>query len=206
MFNGNYSNIKYDKAGFIMDVMDVISKHCIIENFDALQTDITSLFNNINRLYSSQRSWSSKNILYKENIQVSVECDTWEDAINKAAKPLLENGFIDAKYIDSIFEKIKLYGPYMVIAPGIAMPHAGIADGVNKTSLSIMTLKKPVKFNHKKNDPVHTVIFLAAADNYTHIETLTHLLDILTVKENIEKIIASSNQNQIYELLKLQEE
>lgn len=206
MFNGNYNNIKYDKASFIMDVMDVISKHCRIENFDELQTDITSLFNNINRLYSSQSSWSSKNILHKENIQVGVECHTWEDAIFKAAKPLLENGFIDEKYIDCIFEKIKLYGPYMVIAPGIAMPHAGVGDGVYKTSLSIMTLKKPVKFNHKKNDPVHMVIFLAATDNYTHIETLTHLLTILSVKENIEKIKASSDPNEIYEILKLQEE
>lgn len=196
-------NLKYNKAGFIMDIMDVISKHCTIENFDALQTDIASLLNNINRLYSSENPWAPKNILCKENIQVLVECNTWEDAIYKAAKPLLEKGFIDKKYIDSVFEKIKLHGPYMVIAPGIAMPHAGIGDGgVNKTSLSIMTLKKPVKFNHEKNDPVHTVIFLAAKDNYTHIETLTHLLDILSVKENIKKLTTSSTQREIYELLK----
>ncbi len=199
-------NFKYNKAGMIMNVMDIISKHCTIENFDALQTDITSLFNNINRLYTSKSSWTPQNILCKEDIQVLVECNTWEDAIHKAAKPLLEKGYIDTKYIDSIFEKIKLHGPYMVIAPGIAMPHAGIGDGsVNKTSLSIMTLKNPVKFNHEKNDPVHTVIFLAATDNHTHIETLVHLLEILSVKENIEKLTTSSTQNEIYELLKQEE-
>lgn len=196
-------NFKYNKAGFIMDVMDVIAKHCTIENFDALQTDITSLFNNINRLYSPQTSRSPKNILYKENIQVLVECSTWEDAVQKAAKPLLKKGNIKTSYIDSVIEKIKLHGPYMVIAPGIAMPHGGIGDGgVNKASLSIMTLKKPVKFHHKKNDPVHTVIFLAAEDNYTHIETLTHILDKLSIKDNIEKLTTSTSSEEIYELLK----
>lgn len=206
MYKGNYKNIHYDKSTFVVDMMDVISKHCKIENLEGLQTDITSLLNNINKLYSSQgQLLFIKNILSKEHIQVKVKCKTWEEAIYKSAEPLLEKGYIASRYIDNIFKKIEKYGPYMVIAPGIAMPHAGIDDGVYKTGVSIMTLEKPVKFNHVTNDPVHTVIFLAAKDNYAHIETLTHLLDILSVKEKIKKIREAKEPKIIFDLLKSKE-
>ncbi|WP_432408224.1 BglG family transcription antiterminator [Wukongibacter sp. M2B1] len=203
MYRGNYKNIQYDKSTFVADIIDVISKHCKIENYEGLQSDITSLLNKINKLYSSQNPLIfTKSILAKENIQIKVECETWEDAIYKAASPLLKKGYINSRYIDSVFQKIEKYGPYMVIAPGIAMPHAGVDDGVYKTGLSIMTLKHPIKFNHPTNDPVQTVIFLAATDNYTHIETLTNLLDILSVKENIDKIQQAEEAITIFDLLK----
>lgn len=206
MYKGNYNNIHYDKSTFVMDMIDVISKHCKIENLEGLQTDITSLLNNINKLYRPQnRLIFINNILSKDNIQMKVKCKTWEDAIYKSAAPLLEKGYIAPRYIENIFKKIEKYGPYMVIAPGIAMPHAGVKDGVYKTGVSIMTLDKPVKFNHTTNDPVHTVIFLAAKDNYAHIETLTHLLDILSVKENIEKIKLAKDPKTIFDLLKEKE-
>lgn len=203
MYKGNYKNIHYDKSTFVVDMIDVISKHCKIENLEGLQTDITSLLNSINKLYSSQSQLLAiKNILSKEHIQVKTKCKTWEEAINMSAAPLLEEGYIASRYIENIFKKIEKYGPYMVIAPGIAMPHAGVDDGVYRTGLSIMTLDDPVKFNHATNDPVHTVIFLAATDNYAHIETLTHLLDVLSLKENIKKIRQAKEPKAIFDLLK----
>lgn len=135
-------HFKYNSTGLIMDVMNIIGKHCTIQNYDGLQTEIASLFNNINRLYSPLTSTPQRRILSKENIQLQVECSTWEEAVEKAAQPLLDKGYIEGGYVERIIEKIKRHGPYMVIAPGIAMPHGGIDDGANKTALAIMTLKK----------------------------------------------------------------
>ena len=202
MYRGNYGNIQYDNPTFVVDMIDVISKHCKIENLEGLQTDIATLLNNMNKLHRPEgQGMFNKKILSKEDIQVGVECSTWEEAVHKASKPLLEKGYINTKYVQEIFEKIKKYGPYMVVAPGIAMPHAGVNDGVYRTGLSIMTLKEPVQFNHSANDPVHTVIFLAATDDYTHIETLTNLLDILSIEENVEKIKKAKNGKTIFDLL-----
>jgi len=206
MYRGNHRNIHYDKSTFVVDMIDVISKHCEIQNLEGLRTDITSLLNNINKLYSPEGQLVyTRKILSKEDIQIKVECKNWEDAIYKSSAPLLKKRYVSIKYIENILKKIEKYGPYMVIAPGIAMPHAGVDDGVYKTGLSIMTLKNPVKFKHPTNDPVHTVVFLAATDNYTHIETLTQLLDVLSVRENIEKIRQAKEAGTIFDLLKNKE-
>ena len=100
-----------------------------------------------------------------------------------------------------IIKRLHIHGPYIVIAPGIAIPHAGINEGVYKTRISIMILKEPVPYNHLTNDPVHTVIVLAAQDNYTHVETLTHLINILSSEENIEVFKNSHELVEVYKLI-----
>ena len=59
------------------------------------------------------------------------------------------------------------HGPYFVIAPGLAMPHGRPEEGV-KTGFALVTLKKPLIFNHEDNDPVDILITMAAVDATTH--------------------------------------
>ena len=89
----------------------------------------------------------------------------------------------------------------MVIAPGIALPHAGIDEGVYNTRISIMTLEKPIIFNHPTNDPVHTVIVLAAKDNYSHIEALNRIIDILSEEDNVNTLKDSTSPEEILKLM-----
>lgn len=44
----------------------------------------------------------------------------------------MNNGCIKESYIDAMVNTVKNMGPYIVIAPGIAMPHAAPEDGVLK--------------------------------------------------------------------------
>ena len=55
-------------------------------------------------------------------------------------------------------ENIKENGPYVVIWPGTALPHADAEEGVIYEAASLMRLKKPVDFHHEMNDPVKYVI------------------------------------------------
>lgn len=194
--------INHNKSLLVMEILQIIPKHCQIEDFEALKMDLISLFNDVNKLSDiSKEHKISKNILSKENIQIKVHCDNWQDAIRKAARPLVKDGSIDEIYIENIIHRFNRYGPYMVIAPGIALPHAGIDEGVYRTKISIMTLEEPVRFKHPTNDPVHTVIVLAAKDNYSHIETLNRIIDILSVEDNIRILKTSTNTKEILELI-----
>ncbi len=200
-YSGN-SNLSFNNAMLTMEVIDIVSKHSTINNMEKLQFELTYLFNNINKLYETDETEEiSSNLLPLENIQVQVECSTWEESIHLASKPLLDKRCISPEYVEKIIERLHIHGPYMVVAPGIAIPHAGIEEGVYKTGISIMTLKKPVPYNHLTNDPVHTVIVLAAQDNYTHVETLTHLINILSLKDNIEVFKNSHDPMEIYKLI-----
>lgn len=44
-------------------------------------------------------------------------------------------------------------GAYIVVCPGVAMPHARYEDGVNKVAISFLRLKNPVFFYGKDKEP-----------------------------------------------------
>ncbi len=142
-----------------------------------------------------------KDFLKCENIAVNVQANSWEESVRKAGDLLLSSGCIEERYIDAMVGKIKELGPYMVIAPKVAMPHARPEDGVKSTSIAIVTLEKGVNFGHEKNDPVELLIALAAVDNEAHIEALTSLMDILGDEEKLNRLLASSTSKALYEHL-----
>ncbi|MBS5000785.1 PTS sugar transporter subunit IIA, partial [Holdemania filiformis] len=76
----------------------------------------------------------------------------WTEAIKAAAAPLLAEGIIENTYVDAIIENVKEYGPYIIIAPEVAMPHSTLGgSGVHDTCISFMKTEKPVVFD--PNDP-----------------------------------------------------
>lgn len=46
----------------------------------------------------------------------------------------------------------------MVIAPGVVLAHADMDCWVNELAMSLVTLKYPVKFGNKYQDPVKLII------------------------------------------------
>ena len=56
-------------------------------------------------------------------------------------------------------------GPYIVITKHVALPHARPEAGALESAIGIATLKHPVKFGNKDNDPVKYLFCLSATDN-----------------------------------------
>ena len=71
-------------------------------------------------------------------------------------------------------------GPYIVIAPGIAMPHSRPEDGVLKPCVALMTLSTPVNFGNEENDPVRLVFSFGAPDKEQHVEALRELATVFS--------------------------
>lgn len=134
-------------------------------------------------------------------IQALSEAIDWQNSIVKAGNILLSHQDIEGRYIEAMIQKVKDYGQYIVIAPGIAMPHARPEDGALRTSVAIMTLKEPVVFGHRQNDPVRIIICLAAVDNSAHLEALSDIADIFGDQEKLESILCQTDAEGIYDLL-----
>ena len=66
----------------------------------------------------------------------------WEDAIRIATKDLLAGGYIKESYVDGIIDCVKEFGPYIVIAPDIALPHARPEKGAIRPGLKNRWLLK----------------------------------------------------------------
>ena len=141
-------------------------------------------------------------LLTKETIQVNAQANDWKQAVQIATQPLIENGAVEPRYLDKIIEGTKNLGPYYVIAPGFAMPHARPEDGVNKMSLSLTTLKEEVRFGSEDNDPVKFMITLAATDSTSHIEAIVGMTELLENEADVTAITAADNIDDILNIIR----
>ena len=73
---------------------------------------------------------------------------------------------------------IEEHGPYVVIAPGLALAHARPGSSVLADGLSIVTLATPVPFGHPHNDPVTVVLGLAITSIEGHLESINDLANV----------------------------
>ncbi|OCG72330.1 hypothetical protein A9G43_01960 [Gilliamella sp. Occ3-1] len=139
--------------------------------------------------------------LTSQTVNIVNSVDDWKAAIQLCAKPLLKNKNISPDYIQAIFHLHESIGPYYVLAPGIAMPHARPEQGVNQLGLSMLLVKKGVKFNSEENDPVYLITLLAASDSTSHIEILTKLAALFGETNDIQKIFNAQTPAQILSVI-----
>lgn len=136
-----------------------------------------------------------------QDIQIGLVARDWEDAIRKAAAPLLENGAIEPRYIDAMIESVHRNGPYYVLAKGLALSHARPEEGVNRMAIGFSTFDPPVYFHAGVNDPVRLVITLASPDSNSHLDLLSELVTVLMNQERMEKLFAAKTAEEFYSLL-----
>lgn len=108
----------------------------------------------------------------KSNIEVHVQADSWQDAIQNAGALLLKAGSITPQYIEEMIQAVVELGPYMVLMPGFALAHAAPSTSVLKNDISLITLREPVNFGSAENDPVRVVLCICCTDRTTHREML----------------------------------
>ncbi|RCW52973.1 PTS sugar transporter subunit IIA [Halanaerobium sp. ST460_2HS_T2] len=140
----------------------------------------------------------------KGNTKFMGEVSSWEDSIKIAAEPLLVKNFIKEKYIKSMIDNVHEYGAYIVLVPGIAMPHAKDEESVNKTGMSFLKLEKAVEYPEEKE--VKIIFVLAAKDNSEHLELIADLSSILADDEVLTKFKNVESEKELIELIKTVEE
>jgi PTS system ascorbate-specific IIA component len=123
-----------------------------------------------------------------QEIQLRVTANTWEDAIKVASKPLIDSNRITNDYVTNMINSVKKLGPYIVIAPGLALGHARPSAAVKKTSFSIATLQHGVEFGSKANDPVDLIIILASTSNTAHLSLLQKIVTFLNDRNNLKEL------------------
>lgn len=131
------------------------------------------------------------NIILDENIKLKVPAENWIDAMKSSGQLLVDSNFIKKEYIDATLDTVKKYGPYIVIAPGIALSHSRPSENVIKTGVSLITLSNPICFN-SENDPVDIVITLAAINDNDHLGILQHLSCYLSEDDKLDYIRSCS--------------
>lgn len=112
-------------------------------------------------------------------VRLRVRAEDWRGAIRRACEPLVAIGAVSATYADACVAVVEEHGPYIVIAPGIALAHARPEAGVVREALAATTLERPVAFGHEDNDPVDLVFAFGSPDAGGHIGVLQRLAKAL---------------------------
>jgi PTS system ascorbate-specific IIA component len=134
-------------------------------------------------------------ICNEENLSVDA-------ALDITCSKLLEQGKVEASYLEAIKEKHKEIGAYYVLAPKIAMPHARPEDGVNEAALQVTVFKNGVDLESEDNGDVYFSITLAAMDSDSHIQTIMALAELFQNEDDVDAIIAAQSESEIIEILK----
>lgn len=202
-YTSNSNDRKESCRSLVGDLMKIIEKHCIIKSRAELALEITEYLRNSCQVLSKEVVQPLLDELITEKtVRLNIEAEDWEDAVRKGGEILVENGFVAPSYVEAMVKNVKEVGPYIVIAPGIAMPHARPEDGVKQVCMSLITLRNPVEFGNKTNDPVRLVISFGAVDPYSHLKALSKLMNLFTNKDYIDTILKTSDVNEILKIIK----
>lgn len=125
---------------------------------------------------------------------------SFEEAIRQCGKPLLKRGFVSEAYIETIIKNYNSEYPYFVIAPSVAIPHAAPEDGVYELGMSLLRVKKPVKFS--KQLGVQLLIMIAPKDKKSHLNAVTTLHALVSDTTFRQKLLSATYEKDIYQLLK----
>ena len=136
-----------------------------------------------------------------KSIKLSVSASTWTEAITLAGDALELSGRTTAEYTRAMIEAFEELGPYMVIAPGIALAHARPSANVLSTGLSLVVLSESVKFGSERFDPVRIVFGLAALDHDGHIDLMAGLSELLLDDTKVNMLLQSDNESEVRRLL-----
>jgi mannitol/fructose-specific phosphotransferase system IIA component (Ntr-type) len=140
-------------------------------------------------------------MLTSQTTALGLQVQDWQQAVREAGKLLVRVGAVEPRYVDAMIQMVQEIGPYIVIAPGVALPHARPEDGAKGTGMSLVTLNPPVNFGNKHNDPVELVIAFAAADDKAHIEALAELARLLEDPNILGKIKQASSPEELLSLI-----
>jgi ascorbate PTS system EIIA or EIIAB component len=140
-------------------------------------------------------------LLPETAVRVGVTASDWRTAIRAAGDLLVAAGATTGDYTGEMISTVEELGPYIVIAPGLALAHARPSPAVVRTGLSWAGLAEPVAFGNAQNDPVRLVVGLAAVDRDAHSGSMARLARLLAEPRRFEALKAASAVDEVRRII-----
>lgn len=135
-----------------------------------------------------------------DGVQLGAAADDWRAAVGLAGAALARTGAAAPEYAAEMIRMIDEHGPYVVIAPGLALAHARPGPEVVRDGLSVVTLATPVPFGHPHNDPVRVVLGLAAG-YATHLSVVAALANVFNDTDAVARLADATSAAEVRGIL-----
>lgn len=101
-----------------------------------------------------------------------VVCSSWEELVDISGAPLVKQGSVEPRFLQSVKDTIAEFGGYMVLVDDIAFFHGRPEAGVKEVAMSLTILREPVFLADKR---IKAALMFAAVDKSSHLELLREL-------------------------------
>ncbi|HEU4808481.1 MAG TPA: PTS sugar transporter subunit IIA, partial [Homoserinimonas sp.] len=139
--------------------------------------------------------------LAEASIMTDATATDWRAAIALAGGALVAGGATTEAYTSEMIAAVEDLGPYIVVAPGLAIAHSRPSPAVLRAGLSWVGLQEPVEFGHPTNDPVSLIVGLAAPDHDGHISTMSALAAVLSDPDAFAQLKSAESAERVREIL-----
>lgn len=188
----------------LADALRIVKKYVTNEQYEKIENELLILADtNHSKIIIEEGGEYPllSEITNKDLVKLRVEAADWEEAIRNSTDVLVSTGVATPSYIDGMIQTTKETGPYIVITKHVALPHARPESGAKKIGISIATLKTPVVFGNKENDPVKYIFGLSALDNQTHLTAMSELAELLDEEAFYQVLDSAENPEEIIEFI-----
>jgi len=139
--------------------------------------------------------------LPKSAIVIGATAADWRAAVTLAGDALASSGMARPGYSGEMIRMIEEHGPYVVIAPGLALAHARPGPDVIADGLSVVTLAEPVSFGHPYNDPVRVVLALAMATPGEHLAAVAAVANVFNDSDAITELAGATSAEEVQRIM-----
>ena len=141
-------------------------------------------------------------MLTEKTIALGLAVHDWQEAVRAAGNLLVQAGKVEPRYVEGMIRMVQEIGPYIVIIPGVALPHARPEDGVKEACMSLVTLSPPIPFGNENNDPVELVVAFGSPDSRGHIEALAELARLLEDETALDALKKATSPRDVVAVVK----
>jgi mannitol/fructose-specific phosphotransferase system IIA component (Ntr-type) len=142
-----------------------------------------------------------KDSLDTRAVSLGNEVKDWRAAIETSGRLLVDSEAAEEEYILAMIRTTEELGPYVVIAPGVAIPHARPENGAKRVGLSLAVLSEPVEFGSKENDPVDLVFGFTTTDSDSHLELIQALANFIEKEESCQALRDAETVEEVLEII-----
>lgn len=137
-------------------------------------------------------------ILNINNIILDLKSESKFDAIERAGKLLIDNGYVNSNYIEGMKKREEVVSTFL--GNGVAIPHAinEYKKEILNTGIVIMQYKDGIDYGD--GNVAYIVIGIAGNDD-EHMEILSKIAIVISEEENVERLRNATSKEEIIKIL-----
>lgn len=192
----------------ISQFMEIIEEHATVHTKDQLVKKLSQMIGSISRSpVAGPPAYGGEDrgeitlgrLLTEDTVMIAGDRPGWAEAIRLASGPLLASGAIQPEYVDEIIRYIEAEEPYIMVADGVIIAHAGIDAGVNRVAMSLLRL--PGRISIKGYMDADIIVILGTPDKTVHLNALYQLNALLDEREVRNRLRTAGTVAELLELI-----